>query len=222
MKRSITLFVFLLLCSAAAFGQQRAEITITLNEQFFDSLLDAIYQNAAPPEFAIGQENTSQRPAAIISNSFASRPVCSETIKLVRENAGVRTAVRFRDGKIYTPIAFVGNYNPPLLGCVEFSGYAETNIDLEFDRDGQRLVGRANVVNVSLNGTSGIGSNLLARMVQTSIDKKVNPIEIVRMDKLSFIFPIQNSGSVRMRATGIRHGVANGALNVHIAYEFTK
>ncbi len=207
---------------------QKAEITVSFNEQFFDSFLDALYQNAAPPEFSLaeyGSENSSDNSVF----SFASfnryrnaEPSCSQTIKLLRESGGVRTAVRFREGKIYAPIAFSGNYNPPLVGCVEFSGFAETNIDLEFDRDAQRLVGRARVLNVSLNGTGGIGSGVLTKLVQSSIDRKINPIEIIRMDKISFAVPIQNSGSVRMNATGIRSDVGNGTLNVHIAYEFPK
>jgi len=134
----------------------------------------------------------------------------------------VRTAVRFRDGRIYAPIAFSGNYNPPLIGCVGFSGWAETSIELEFDRERQTLVGRAKVLNVQLSGTRGIGSALVTKLVQSSIDKKINPINILPMDKVSFVVPIQNAGSLRMKAVGMRHEIINGALNVRIAYEFQK
>lgn len=226
--RKIPFFALpLMLLVSLAYGQ-KAEITVSFNEQFFDSFLDALYRNAAPPEFSLaeyGSENSSDASVFSFANFNRFRnedPSCSQSIKLLRESNGVRTAVRFREGKIYAPIAFSGNYNPPLVGCVDFSGFAETNVDLEFDRDGQRLVGRARVLNVSLNGTGGIGSSVLAKLVQSSIDRKINPIEIIRMDKISFTVPIQNSGSVRMNATGIRHDVANGVLNVHIAYEFSK
>lgn len=224
--KQFTGYALVLLLLTSAVSGQRAEVMISFNEPFFDALLDAIYQNSAPPEFAIGKADSlpPQTSAKVsLASSFApAEPACNETIKLVRESAGVRTAVRFREGKIYTPIAFVGNYSPPLVGCVEFSGFAETNIELEFDRVNQRLIGRASVLNVSLNGTGGLGSNILARMVQSSIDKKINPIEIIRMDKLSFVVPLQNSSNLRMRATGVRHEIVNGALNVHIAYEFGK
>jgi len=145
---------------------------------------------------------------------------CSDSIKILRESNSVRTAVRFRDGKIYSPIAFSGSYSPPFVGCVDFSGYAETNIDLEFDQQNQRLIGRANVLNVSLNGTGGVGSNILAKMVQSSIDKKVNPVEILRLDKISFPVPLQNSKGLTMKAVGIRPEIGNGMLNIHIDYEF--
>lgn len=229
MKFRNILLIFLAVVSMVSIGKaQKAEVTVSLNEQFFDAFLDALYQNAAPPEFSLaayGSENSSDRNSFSFANFNRLRnadPACSQTIKLLRESSGVRTAVRFREGKIYAPLAFSGNYNPPLIGCVDFAGFAEANIDLEFDRDSQRLIGRARVLNVSLNGTGGIGSGVLAKLVQSSIDAKINPIEIIRMDKLSFAVPIQNSGSVKMNATGVRHDIANGVLNVHIAYQFTK
>jgi hypothetical protein len=147
---------------------------------------------------------------------------CSETIRLQREIDGVRTAVRFRDGKIYAPIAFSGNYNPPLIGCVAFSGWAETNIELEYNAERQSLIGRARVLNVSLSGTGGVGGSLVTRLVQNAIDKRINPIQILQADKISLVVPIQNSGSLRMKAIGIRPEIANGVLNVRVVYEFLK
>ena len=76
--------------------------------------------------------------------------------------------------------------------------------------------------NVNLNGSGGVGGNLIAKMVQSSIDRKVNPIEIVNLDKVSFAVPIQNAPGLKMKAVGIRHEISNGTLNVHIAYEFVK
>ena len=198
---------------------QKTEITITLNEQFFDALLDAIYQNGGMADIPLAQNDTREE---VIKAAYlpTEKNVCSDSIKILRESNSVRTAVRFRDGKIYSPIAFSGSYSPPFVGCVDFSGYAETNIDLEFDQQNQRLIGRANVLNVSLNGTAGVGSNILAKMVQNSIDKKVNPVEILRLDKISFPVPVQNSKGLTMKAIGIRPEIGNGTLNIHIDYEF--
>jgi hypothetical protein len=215
------LAIFFLLSLARA---QKAEITVTLNEQFFDALLDAIYQNGGLPDIPLAENRRMPRQNLPSSNASAfadsKAAVCSDSLKLLRESNSVRTAVRFRDGKIYAPIAFSGSYNPPFVGCVDFAGYAETNIDLEFDQQNQRLIGRATVLNVSMNGTGGVGGNILAKMVQNSIDKKVNPVEILRLDKVSFPVPIQNSKGLVMRATGIRHDIGNGTLNIHIGYEF--
>ena len=227
MKKVLSLtFALLLLVSLGK--AQTAEVAVSLNEQFFDTLLDAIFKNFNPPEFPIAQNSPKSKVQSPKFQTVAYQTeeksgVCNESIKLLREIDSVRTAVRFREGKIYAPIAFSGAYNPPLIGCVEFSGWAETNIDLEYDRNSQKLVGRVRVLNVSLNGTGGIGSSLLAKLVQSSIDKKINPIEILQTDKLSFVVPIQNAGgALRMKAVNVRHEIANGVLNVYIAYEFTK
>jgi hypothetical protein len=99
---------------------------------------------------------------------------------------------------------------------------AETTVELDFDQAGQRLLARARVQDVALNGTAGIGGGLVARMVQGSIDKKINPIEIIKTDKVSFVIPLQNSSSVKMRATGFTHEIVNGQLVIHITYEFER
>ncbi|HXG84186.1 MAG TPA: hypothetical protein VNI84_09175 [Pyrinomonadaceae bacterium] len=239
MKKLFTLLFCALLFVSTARAQS-AEVAVTLNERFFDALLDAIFTNLKAPSFPIAQSGSKfkvqssksvdavygfqegklkiQNPKSKIQNS-----ACDESIRLRREIDGVRTAVRFRDGKIYAPLAFAGSYNPPFVGCVDFQGYAETNIELEFDKTKQTLIGRARVLNVVLSGTGGIGSSLLTRLVQSSLDKKINPIQILQADKLSFLLPVQNAGgALRMRATGIRSEISNGALNVFIAFEFVK
>ncbi len=236
MTKKILNLVFIILTLVSLTNAQKAEVTVNLNEQFFDSLLDALFKNFNAPEFPLAMnspkskvqsskssvlgfnENTTpiQNPKSKIQN-------CNETIRLQREIEGVRTAVRFRDGKIYTPLAFSGSYNPPFIGCVDFQGFAETNVDLEYDKQTQKLVGRVRVLNVRLSGTGGIGGSLIAKLIQSSIDKKINPIEILQADKLSFVVPIKNANaSLRMKATGIRYEIAGGVLNVHIAYEFVK
>ena len=224
-RRIFGLVVIVILASSAA-SAQKASVTISLDEAFFDTLLNSIFHNFGPPEFGIAQQEPvgPRRTAGSQGNSFAGRPAmtCSQTIKILPEMNGVRTAVRFRDGKIYVPLAFSGNYNTPFVGCVEFAGWAEANIDLVFDESRQRLIGKAQVLNVNLNGTGGIGGVLIARMLQASIDRKLNPIEILSLDKVSFGVPVQNSGSLKMRAVGARPIIRNGSVDVQIDYVFSK
>lgn len=219
---------------------QRTEIAIGLSEHFFDTVVDALFQAGGPLEFSIAgdlnrRDAETRRNALSVdseyvlasmgpmpANTDSSNNSCRESIRLQRESGGVRTAVRFRDRKIIAPLAFNGSYNPPFVGCVDFSGWAETAIDLEFDQSNQRLIARARVLNVSINGTGGVGGNIIARMVQNAIDKKINPIEIIRLDKLSFMLPIQNSANLEMRAVGVRHEIKDAVLVVQIAYEFAK
>jgi hypothetical protein len=264
-KRALAAIVTVFLSVSAA-AAQKTEITISLNEQFFDALLDAIYQNSPPPEFQLSSKSgppavaggltevssfshagsTLSAPQSNISNEIViasgfrlkpaatgfgdqlttyssplTVPACG-SVTLLRENKSMRTAVHFRDGKIYAPVAFTGTQSMPFVGCVDFGGYAETNIDLQFDHDAQKLIGRVKVVNVNINGTAGIGGSLIARMVQSSIDKKLNPIEIISLDKLSFPFTLQNSAKLKLKATGVRTDIAGSALNIVISYEFVK
>jgi hypothetical protein len=221
----------------ASFAQaQTTEVTLSLNEHFFDTLLDAVFKNFNAPEFPLAHNDSKSKvrsresltssftdDASLIRNPKSKIQKCNESIRLLRETGGVKTSVRFRDGKIYTPIAFSGSYNPPLIGCIDFQGWAETNIDLEYDRQNGKLLGRVRVLSVNLGGATNLASGVLSRLVQSSIDRKINPIEILQADKLSFVVPMQNvGGSLKMKATGVRHEIANGALNVHIAYEFSK
>lgn len=235
--KKIPVLIFSILLLASFARAQQAEVTIQLNEQFFDALLDAIFKSATPLEFPLAQsdakfetQNSESFAASFAETSDATKrrstakreAACSETIRLQREIDGVRTAVRFRDGKIYAPIAFSGNYNPPLIGCLNFSGWAETNVELEYNAETQSLIGRARVLNVALSGTGGVGSGLMTRLVQSAIDKRINPIQILPLDKVSFIVPIQNAGSLRMKALGIRPEIANGFLNIRVIYDFLK
>jgi hypothetical protein len=208
-KWSLISIVLLFLCFTTDLSAQKTEISIGLSEQFFDTVIDTLFQSDTPLEFAIADK-------ALGAES------CRESIRLQKDIGGVRTAVRFRDGKIIAPLAFNGSYNPPFIGCVNFAGWAETAIDLEFDEANQRLVARARVLNVNLNGTGGVGGSVIAKMVQSSIDRKINPIEIIKLEKISFMLPVQNSANIKMRAVGVRHELQNGSLNVFISYEFSK
>jgi hypothetical protein len=254
MKKLLSLLAILIL-SATLASAQTTEVTIQLNEQFFDSLLDAIFRHSGAPEFPLagvreeemrrkgdaetrgrgdGEKNIfvnaafdDKRPATgnrqlTADNRQLTTALCPETIRIQREIDGVRTAVRLRDGKVFAPIAFTGSYNPPLIGCVEFSGVADATIDLQFDRERQALVGFVRVSSVNLSGTGGIGSSMIAGMVQSSIDRKINPLQILPLEKISFVVPIQNTNGLRMKALNIKNEIGNGVLNVRITYEFQK
>ncbi|MBK6751763.1 MAG: hypothetical protein KA956_01945 [Pyrinomonadaceae bacterium] len=229
LSRTITaIFTVFLFVSAVA--AQKAEVTISLNEPFFDALLDSVFLNYEPPQFSIARVGSYDDAANSALSFFGYRGpsaesepgFCTETVKILRENNGVRTAVRFRDGKVYVPLAFSGGYAPPFIGCVDFAGMAEADVDLEFDATTQRLVGRARVTNVNLNGTGGLGGTVIARLIQGSIDKKLNPIEILSLEKVSFGLPIPNTGPLKMKATGVRPEILNGSVQIRITYDFLK
>jgi hypothetical protein len=242
------LFSVILFCSGSF--AQKSEMTVSLNETFFDSLIDTVFQNFGPPEFSIaksgnyGIEDTAAvaesdgvvqdvqnsivesffLPVSYVSSTQANNDLsrCGESIKILRENNGVRTSVRFREGKIYVPLAFSGSYTPMFVGCVEFGGWAEAVIDLTFDPSSQSLTGRARVLNVSLNGTGGVGGTLIAKMIQGSIDRKLNPIEVLNTEKLTFVVPIPNTGNIRMKAVDVKTRVGGSKIDIIVEYEFYK
>ncbi|MCO6512430.1 MAG: hypothetical protein J5I65_16730 [Aridibacter famidurans] len=219
---SLSKIALILTLLAAPAYPQTAELKLTLSEQFFDARLEAVFTKLEPPSVSIASAAGESIIEQASSGGPSESPACKEAVTLKKEIDGVRTAVRFRNGKIYAPIAFLGNYNPPLIGCIEFRGWAETDIDLVYDSNRKALVGNARVLNVNLSGTGGLGGELIARMVQNSIDSRINPIEIVSMDKLSFTVPVRDSGNLRMNALGIRHQVVDKAIDVYIKYEFQK
>jgi hypothetical protein len=220
---SILFFLTVSSVSAQAQSQpERADITITLNEQFFDAFLETFFKNFKPVEFSVAKIKNTE----VKFENAAYHPKdgkCSEVVKLEREISGTRTAVRFRDGRILAPLAFSGSYDIPLFGCVDFTGWAETNIELTFDQGKQSLLARVKVVNVNLNGVTGLGSGVLARLLQSSIDKKINPANILNAEKLSFILPLESQGgNLKLHATDMRPEVLPGELKIKIFYELSK
>jgi hypothetical protein len=146
---------------------------------------------------------------------------CESVVMLEREMGGVRTEVRFENGRVVAPLAFRGNYSMALIGCITFQGWADTIINLNFDRERQVLTARVTVSDIHLNNIPSLASGALVRMVQNSIDSRINPIEILQATQVSTRLPIAGSGgALRMRATEIRPEVVPGALTLHIFYEF--
>ncbi len=49
--------IFTVLMLSAFSNAQTAEVTVSLNEQFFDVLLDALFKNFNPPEFPLAENS---------------------------------------------------------------------------------------------------------------------------------------------------------------------
>ena len=97
------------------------------------------------------------------------------------------------------------------------------DVNLEFDKNQQLLVGRVKVTNIQLGSVANLAGGIFARFLQSTIDKKVNPIEILKTDKFDFVVPIKPAqGSLRVKANNIRHEVGEGFVNIIIGLEFLK
>ncbi|MDT4898548.1 MAG: hypothetical protein QOH25_3625 [Acidobacteriota bacterium] len=211
-----------------------AEVTVTLNEQFFNSLLDVIFARLKAPSFPLSISraepknnraawDTWQTPVANLSHSGLKPGNCDSVVMLEREMSGVKTAVRFEQGRVVAPLAFRGSYSVALLGCINFQGWADTVINLSFDRERQILSARVTVVDIHLSNIPSLASGVVVGLVQNSIDRRINPVEILQAAQISPRVPIAVSGgALQLRATEIRPEVVPGALSLHIFYEFTK
>jgi hypothetical protein len=232
LRRELFLCALILACgttTARAQGERprqartppSAEVTITLGEQFFNSFLDEVFTDLRAPSYRIAAapQGKDERQA-----QAAHSPVqCESVVVLEREMDGVRTAVKFEEGRILAPMAFSGTYQSTLLGCLKFQGWAETRLNLEFDRARQVLNARVEVLDVHLSNIPGAASSLLAGMVQKAIDQRINPVELIQAAQLSTRVPVAAAGgAVRLRAKEVRPDIKRGELQLHIIYEFVR
>ena len=73
MKKFFGLVVVVLFAASFARAQQKAEVAISLNEQFFDALLDAVFTNLKPPSFPLAAAAASPKSDESIQRSAVSR-----------------------------------------------------------------------------------------------------------------------------------------------------
>ncbi|MGI8567148.1 MAG: hypothetical protein ACR2LZ_11790 [Pyrinomonadaceae bacterium] len=191
------------------------EVLVTLNEELFNALLNAMLSGEKPLTFPLTRN--AQRTGG--GEPKTSGAYCASEVTLLRESGGVRTAVVFRDGKITAPIAFRGSYEAPLLGCLKFEGSSATTFNLVFDATRQALTGRVTVQSINLTDTPAMLSSTLTGLVQTAIDNRINPIEILRADQLGAKLPVAPDTVLRLRAKEIRNEVVGKELRLRIFYE---
>lgn len=190
------------------------EVVVALREEFFNALLNAMLAQEKPLTFPLGGGR--RAPGGGPESS------CANEITLLREIAGLRTAVVFRDGKIGAPVAFRGSYEAPLLGCLKFEGSAATAFDLSFDETRQALTGRVTVQSVNIANMPAALNSSVTGLVQTAIDGRLNPIEILRADQLGARLPITPGTELRLRAKEIKHEVVQKELRLRIFYEVVR
>jgi hypothetical protein len=188
-----------------------AEATVTVNEQFLNSFLTAIFDNLQEPSMPLTLGGATQSAQ------------CASEIRLKREVQGVRTAVHFENGRITGPLAFAGAYYSTYLGCIAFSGWADAEVNLEFNNERRALVARFHLRDIHLNDVPVVANGPLLTMVQTAIDRRYNPVDLFTVEQLSTSVNIQPAkGALKLRAREIRTEITPNALTLHITYEFVK
>ncbi len=217
-------FAFLLLITAltapraqeGGIGRPRTtaaapQATIIVNQQFLNSFLTAMFDNLQEPAMPLtvgGAQSTSD---------------CTSEIRLKREGSGVRTAVHLENGRIVGPLAFAGAYNSTLLGCVEFTGWADAELTLEFNRERRAVLARFRLRDIHLNNTPGVLNDPLRNMVQSQIDRRYNPLELFTLEQLSTRAGIKPAGgALKLEATDVRPEISPDELALHITYRFVR
>jgi hypothetical protein len=185
--------------------------TITVNEQFLNSFLVGMFDNLQEPSMPL------------TTGGAQSSANCASEIRLKREVNGVRTAVHFENGRIVGPLAFAGAYNSTLLGCVQFTGWADAEVTMEFSRERRAVLARFRVRDIHLNNTPGLLNDPLRNMVQSTIDRRYNPIELFTMEQLSTNTNIKPAGgALRLEAIDVRPEITPNELALHITYRFVR
>lgn len=193
-----------------------ATIVIGLEQNFVDAVLATTFSGLANPTFQLSQSAGSDG-----FTTAAFQGGCTNSITLLPEGSGVKTGVQFKNGTVSAPLAFNGSYN--FTGqCIQFKGWAQTNIKLYFEEAKQTVYGNVEVEGVNLEGVNPIANTFVTVFVQSAINQRVNPLVLVSEPQLSLMIPVKASnGTVKARAKDVRAEILDGSLKLHLTYEFT-
>jgi hypothetical protein len=210
-----------------AAGDPPGTLVITLDEKFFDTFLGTIFHDLNPPSFKLGSytKGTHDAPGEFGGLRFINAQGgegggCQNQITITQEGSGARTSVSLKNGQINAPLAFSGAYSA-FGNCINLRGAAQANIALSFNREQQTLYGQINVLGVNLENVSPVFEPIVTTAVQSAINQKVNPLVIMRGQQLTLNVPVQASGgTVHAQAKDVRAEIKDGALRLHISYDF--
>ena len=198
-------------------GNPPATVVIGLEQSFVDAVLATTFSGLGTPTFHLGRNGQSTgevTPAAFQGG-------CSNSITLLAEGSGVKTGVQFHNGSVVAPMAFTGSYYG-FGQCIQFKGWAQSNIKLQFDQAKQTVYGYVDVEGVNLEGMNPIANTFITSFVQGAINQRVNPLVVVSEQQLSLLIPVKASnGAVKARAKDVRAEILEGSLKLHLTYEFT-
>ena len=85
-----------------------AEATLTLNEAFFNTVLDAVFRDFPAPSYSIAGAQPVALPDLPDSHQAAhALPQCASVVSLARSVGAAHTAVRLGEGRIAAPLCQV-------------------------------------------------------------------------------------------------------------------
>lgn len=206
-----------------AAGDPPGTAVLTLDEKFFDALLGTIFRDLSAPSFRLGALRPDETGAGV--QFVNTQGGCTNQVTVAQEANGVRTGVQLQNGQINAPIVFSGNYNA-MGNCMQFSGTAQAHVELRFRAEDQTLSGQINVVGVNIENlppmVKPFAEPVITAFVQNAINERGNPVTILRGQQLTLNVPVQAAaGTLRAQAKDVRAEVKDGALRLHITYDFS-
>jgi len=203
-------------------GSPAGTASVVLNQQFFDTVLGTIFRDMNAPAFPLNLsgQNTNETDIRPTKIAFQQNGDCSGRITLLPEGSGVKTGVRLENGKVNAPLAFQGSTT--LFGsCFQFTGWAQSSLNLFYKEDEQSVFGRIEVETVNLDGVTPLASGIIARFVQASLNERVNPIVILRGQQIAISVPISaTDGMLSAKVKDVRSDIKENALNLYITFDF--
>ena len=202
-------------------GTANGSAQIVLGQDLFNQVLTTIFREISEPAFPLAGNQPASGDTRYEFAAFQEGQACDGRIRILQEGSGVRSGVRLGEGQISAPIAFSGSYNS-MFGCMQFTGWAQTNLELRFDKEQQTVYGRVNVETVNLDGVNPLLSGIITPIVQSTINTRVNPIKIIQGQQLAVDMPIDSAGGKLMAAVeDVRAEVKDNSLNLHVIYNFS-
>ncbi len=184
---------------------------IVLRQDFFNNVLQTIFRDMNQPAFPLGS-------API---QAAAEGQCLSQINLLPEGSGTQTGVRFENGAMTVPLAFSGSYSSP-FGCLQFTGWARSNFELRYDAASQSVLGQINVEAVTLDGVNPLVGGIITPLVQSSLNTRVNPMQILDGRQIAVSLPIAaTNANLMANVTDVRAEVKDDALNLYLIYNFS-
>lgn len=180
------------------------EAVVILDETLLDAALAGLLRKPDALAYPVGNPSRS----------------CRSEVRLLPEVAGTQTRVRIADDRITLPLAFGGTYNANLLGCLSFTGTARADLDLAFDESRRALVARIRIRSLDVRDLPALAAGSVRSLVQRTIDSRVNPVTILRLDDLTTRLPLGDTAALVMRARAIYPQVRDRELRIRIRYEF--
>lgn len=196
---------------------------IVLRQDFFNEVLTTIFRDMNDPAFplASGRDGFNDNSNGFQYAALQEPSNCDGKITILPEGSGVQTGLRFDNNRISAPLAFSGSYNSP-FGCLQFTGWAQANLELRFDSARQAVFGQLNVETVNLDGVNPIVGGFVTPLVQSTLNNRVNPIQILQGKQIALDLPIASTGAnLQASVKDVRAEVKDNALNLYVIYAFS-